>query len=217
VLQFDVDYDSTDSNTAYQGRLTFLPDTNPPADTWRHLDALADGEWFASQAPGNTVCNQATTCTWSEVLAAFPDAAIRNDSIQRGAFIFRLGGPVPGGATGFVDLLTFATAAHTQIVDFEPGGTITPTIGQAGTTVTVTAYGVKPKTRVTGFYSVDGRRKIKICVVKKTPPNGVAQCVGNIPQPGRTKAGLAGVHQILIRGRNGGYKLDYVADFILAP
>ena len=215
VLQFDADYDVTDANTVYQGRLTFVPSTPPPADAWRELNALTDGVWFASGAPGNTVCNQTTYCTWSQVLAAFPNAGIRNDSVQRGAFIFRLGGPITGGATAFVDKLTLATATDTRIVDFEPGGTITPTIGQAGTTITATSYGIKPKVNVNVYYSTNrGKSRIRICHSKANTA-GIAQCIGKIPVV--KKAGPAGAHAVTLSARAGGYKVTYVADFVLTP
>src|SRR6266550_4428599 len=99
VIGFDVDYDSTDANTAYQGRLVFIPGTPPPADAWRNLNTFTDGTWYGSQLPASSMCGQANTCTWAQVLATFPDAGIRNDSVARGAFLARLGGPISGGAT----------------------------------------------------------------------------------------------------------------------
>ncbi len=216
VLQFDIDYDATDNDTFYRGRLVFSPSTNPPPDTWRHLDALADGKWWASQAPGNAVCSQASMCTWAEVLTAFPDAAVRNDSIQRGAFLFRLGGPVPGGATAFVDLLNITIGSDTTMVDFEPGGTVTPTIGPMGTTVTATGYELKPKAPMTVYYATNvGKRKVKLCRVK-AGLNGVAQCVGTIPTTAK-KAGPAGVHAITLSSTKSRPKVNYVADFVLTP
>jgi hypothetical protein len=217
VLQFDVDYNSTDADTSYQGRLTFVPGTNPPADQWRHLNALTDGTWFASQAPGNTVCNQATPCTWSQVLQAFPDAAVRNDSIQKGAFLFRLGGPIPGGAQAYVDDLTVGINGDTTTTDFEPGGTVTPTIGGLGTPVTLYAYGIKPKVKVTMYYPLNAGLglKYKLCVGKANA-EGVATCLGVIPSTA-AKASPYGIHTIDISARSGGYRVDYYADFDLTP
>ena len=102
VLQFDVDYDSTDTQYRVPGSSHVRADYEPAAR--RHVASAqrADRRRVVRQPArrGNTVCNQTTYCTWSQVLAAFPNAGVRNDSIQHGAFIFRLGGPIPGGATG---------------------------------------------------------------------------------------------------------------------
>ncbi len=149
VLGFDVDYDSTNASTAFQGRLTFVPSTPPPSNAWRHLDTFTDGTWFATGAPGNTVCTQASLCTWAQILTAFPDAAIRNDSIAKGALLLRLGGPIAGGATAYVDTLTLTTTTGSTTADFEPGTSVTPSVGPMGTNVTIEAYGFKPGTKAT--------------------------------------------------------------------
>ncbi len=217
VLQFDVDYDSTDNSTAYQGRLTFVPNDPPPADSaWRHLNALTDGEWYASQAPGDAVCNQATTCTWSEVLAAFPDAAMRNDTIAHGAFLFRLGGPISGGAQAYVDKLSVTINSDTTVTDFEPGGTVTPTTGLLGAQVTLMAYGVKPGVSVNMYYmtNINGN-KTSLCHVAANI-QGIARCQGNIPAT-PDKAGPYGTHTFQMIGGSGGSKVEYFADFQLLP
>jgi hypothetical protein len=214
VLQFDVDYDSTDANTAYQGRLTFLPSALT-ANTWTGLDALA-GQWYASQAPGSAVCSQGTPCTWAQVLANFPDAAIRNDSVARGALLLRLGGPIPGGATSYVDNLSFSTAANTTNVDFEPGATVTPSVGLAGTPVTVTAYGFKAKRAVSVFYfTLVTAHSHKAVCRSKADVNGVVTCTFNVPT-----TGPAGVHSIQISGRTNtkpSHTLKYKLDFVRTP
>jgi len=119
ALQFDIDYDGTDMSTAYQGRLTFEPSGAPTPDTWVSQDALA-GTWWASQAPGNGVCPQSSPCTWAQVLAAFPNAAIRNDASQGGALLFRLGGPIGGGAVANVDDFTIPVCSSYTTYVFEP-------------------------------------------------------------------------------------------------
>ena len=50
ALQFDIDYDTTNMTSVYQGRLTFEPSGAPVVDTWVAQDALA-GTWWASKLP----------------------------------------------------------------------------------------------------------------------------------------------------------------------
>ncbi|HEX6032475.1 MAG TPA: right-handed parallel beta-helix repeat-containing protein, partial [Tepidiformaceae bacterium] len=117
-LQLDVDYDSTDANTAWQGRLVFEPyftigSGNVPEDTWQTWSPLT-GKWWASGAPGNTTCPHSAPCTWAQVLAAFPDAGIR------GAVNFRAGGPWAGGFTGNVDDFLIGINGDNTTFDFDP-------------------------------------------------------------------------------------------------
>jgi hypothetical protein len=211
VLTFDVTYDSTQPSTAFQGRLTFIPSSPPPPNAWRHLNALTDGTWFSTAAPGNAVCPQSSPCTWGQVLAHFPHAAVRNDPIAQGAFILRLGGPVTGGATAYVDDLTVSTGAATSTTDFEAGGSITPTIGPSGTSITAYGYGFHPKAKVKVKYAsgVRGHKYAVICTAV-ADPTGAAQCVGNIP----AVAGAAGAHAVTLKGKGTAGSLIYTDDFV---
>ncbi len=213
VLTFDVTYDTTLGSTAYQGRLTFVPSTPPPADSWRHLNALTDGTWFGSQSPGSTVCSQSSPCTWSQVLAHFPNAAIRNDPIGQGALLLRLGGPVTGGATAYVDDLTVATGAASTTTDFEAGGSITPSIGPSGTVLTAYGFGFHPKAKVTVKYD-SGVRRHRFSVVCTTVADstGAAQCSGSVP----ATAGAPGAHAVTIKGRGTAGAITYTDDFVLS-
>ena len=119
ALQFVADYDRTDSDDGWQGRLVFEPYRTPasvPQNTWQSWDAMA-GEWFATGAPGNTVCPSTNPCTWTQLLTAFPEvgAADRPDS----AIILKAGS---GWATfnGNVDNLTIGVAGDETTYDFEP-------------------------------------------------------------------------------------------------
>ena len=181
ALQFDIDYDTTDMSSAYHGRLTFEPSGAPVADTWVAQDALA-GTWWASQAPGNTVCSQATPCTWAQVLTAFPDAAIRNDPIQEGALIFRLGGPITGGSIASVDNLTIATGVPTTTFDFEPGATINPSVGPASTLVAIEAYGFRPLKNVRAYYYTNQSKgkRLKMCRARASA-TGAFYCAVPVP------------------------------------
>lgn len=90
----------TSSAAVWQGRLVFLPSSNPIGwHTWNTLDP-AEGKWYASKdnaAGSNGECKMATPCSWAEVLAKFPQAEIGNPdatSVPRkpGRFIIRAGG-----------------------------------------------------------------------------------------------------------------------------
>lgn len=213
VLQFDVTYDTTLGSTGYQGRLTFVPNTPPPANAWRHLNALTDGMWFGSQAPGNAICSHSTPCTWSQVLADFPNAAIRNDPIGQGALILRLGGPVTGGATAYVDALTVSTTSSSTTTDFEPGGSITPSIGPPGTAITVYGCGFHPNAKVTVKYDsgVWGHHSVVLCYAT-ADLTGAVQCTPSVP----SVSGSPGVHAVTIKGRGVSGQVTYPDDFVLS-
>jgi hypothetical protein len=120
TLQLDVDYDITDANTAWQGRLVFEPyftagSGNIPEDTWQSWTPLT-GMWWASGAPGNTACPQASPCTWAAVLSAFPNAGLR---VSVGALQFKAGGPW-ASFDGNVDAFTIGVNGADTIFDFEP-------------------------------------------------------------------------------------------------
>jgi hypothetical protein len=119
ALQLNVDYDGTDANTGWQGRLVFEPyqgnGGNVPANTWQTWNPLTSGKWWASRAPGNAYCTQASPCTWSQVLGLFPNAEIHS---TLGALVLKAGsGWSP--FTGNVDKVVFGTATLRTTVDFE--------------------------------------------------------------------------------------------------
>ncbi len=213
VLQFDVDYNLNDANTAFQGRLSSLhgPGT---ANTWTQVDALA-GEWFATGAPGNGPCSQATPCTTAQVLSNFPNAGIRNDPTAKGALFLRLGGPVTGGATVYGDKITITRPSGTTVTDFEPGASVTPSIGHGASSVVIKAYGFKPNAVVqVKFDRLTPRpRRVKLCKIR-AGTSGVAVSAKNIP----FSPGPVGVHPITIKGKGAsGSKLSYSIDFVVSP
>jgi len=122
-LQLQIDYDTTDANVAWQGRLVYEPyltGATVTTGSWQTWDALAPspgGAWWASGAPGNLVCPQSNPCNFSEVLAAFPNAAIWND--PRGAILFKAGGPWLSGFVGNVDAFTIGINNDNTTYDFE--------------------------------------------------------------------------------------------------
>ncbi|MDM7923976.1 MAG: right-handed parallel beta-helix repeat-containing protein, partial [Pyrinomonadaceae bacterium] len=129
-LQFDMDYDTTDGNTAWQGRLVYEPYMSGTVqqNTWQTWDPLA-GMWWSTGAPGNATCPQADPCTWAEVLAAFPNAGIRPPSVN-GAVIFKAGGPVGSPLVSHVDGFEIGINTANTTFDFDAGRP-TVTIDQA--------------------------------------------------------------------------------------
>jgi hypothetical protein len=118
-LQFEIDYNLNDGNNAFQGRLVFEPyqiPANIQQNTWQEWDALA-GKWWASGAPGNTVCPQSSPCTWQQVLAAFPNAGVRNTAAS--PLLFRAGGPWAPGFDGNVDAFVISVGGARITYDFE--------------------------------------------------------------------------------------------------
>lgn len=121
TLQFNVDYDLTDANTSWQGRLVFEPYyTGAPVldatwQTWNPMTAAA--AWWATGAPGNVVCSQGSPCTWAEVLAAFPNAGIQAPPLS--GVLLKAGGGWSSGYDGNVDALVIGIGGVTTTFDFE--------------------------------------------------------------------------------------------------
>ena len=132
ALQFDIDYDPNDAFTGWQGRLVYEPSRSPasvPQNTWQTWNPLA-GNWWASGAPGNSVCPQNNPCTWAEVLAQWPDAQLWPEV---GVLQFRAGGPAPG-FDGSVDAFTIGVNGEETTYDFEGGTPCTTTCYVNGAT-----------------------------------------------------------------------------------
>jgi len=124
-LQLDIDYDSTDTNTSWQGRLVYEPYQNGTVtpSTWQTWDAKAGKWWASNQTASGGKCDQGSPCTWSEVLTDFPHASIK------GGVEFKVGGPWSGGFTGNVDNLILGVNDTDATFNFEPvGPTPTPTV-----------------------------------------------------------------------------------------
>jgi hypothetical protein len=141
TLQFDADYDATDGSTAYQGRAVFEPSlsgqatvTNETWQTWNPLTAPS-GWWQTGNAIVGGVnvgkaCTQAIPCSFAQLLAAYPNAAIRPITGQSagqpiaGGIWLKAGGGWAPGFTGNVDSLTVAVNVGgvngTADYDFEP-------------------------------------------------------------------------------------------------
>ena len=123
TLQLDADYDATDGQHGVPGprRLRAEPGrrgavTNETWQTWNPLTAPS-GWWQTGNAIVGGVnvgkaCTQASPCSFQQLLAAYPDAAIRPITGQSagqpiaGGIWLKAGGGWTGGFTGNVDSLT---------------------------------------------------------------------------------------------------------------
>jgi hypothetical protein len=117
-LQFDMDYNLTDSSTAWQGRLVYEPYFTETVNKgqWQTWDPL-QGKWWATGSPGNGTCPQSNPCTWSQVLAAFPNAGIR---ASVGGLEFKAGSGWPASWQGNVDAFVIVVGDEAKAFDFEP-------------------------------------------------------------------------------------------------
>ena len=125
-LQFGMDFDLTDADNSFQGRLVFEPyyDSTVLQGQWQTWSPLA-GRFWATRAPFNSVCSQAVPCTWAQVLANYPNAGIHaNTASGFGIILFRAGGPVAGGFDGNVDNFTIGVGTNSTTFDFEPTTTV---------------------------------------------------------------------------------------------
>ncbi len=119
-LNFDVDFDGPGGNSAYQGRLVYVPRANGAVsqNTWQEWNALDSGAtwtWSRLASNGNQWLdsNSSANRSWSDIVAAFPNATVS------GQLLFRAGEPYPDGFTGNLDKVTIGTPQGTKIFDFE--------------------------------------------------------------------------------------------------
>jgi hypothetical protein len=138
ALEFDVDYDSTDSSTAYQGRLVFVPAENAAVTpgVWQNWDTMAGpAAWYSSGSDSsafrpitgdatqtNPPCTQSSYCTWAMLKADYPHARIRPKvSGLPGLFLIRSGGPVTSGSVAATDNVIIGVGSQELDTNFEPG------------------------------------------------------------------------------------------------
>ncbi|MCY7378155.1 MAG: hypothetical protein LH467_02310 [Gemmatimonadaceae bacterium] len=125
AFQVNADYDLNDAVTGWQGRLVFEPyqgnGGNAVQGIWQRWDAKA-GKWWGTKASvpkagiiAANPCVQATPCTWTQLLAAYPNVGVHG---TYGAVILKAGSGWPS-FRGNVDLLTIGTAIGSTSFDFE--------------------------------------------------------------------------------------------------
>lgn len=119
VLQLNIDVDSDDDLTEWQGRLLFEPyhDAVVESNTWQDWNTLGDiAGWWFSKPPGNEICSQSDPCTWQEVKSNFPRAQIHP---SLGGIVFKAGSGWQS-FDGNVDNLVFGVNGVNTTYDFEP-------------------------------------------------------------------------------------------------
>jgi parallel beta-helix repeat protein len=141
------DDDVTDGNTGFRGRLVYSP-PSLPADAWHIVDARNDPtpRWYTTLT-GATQCTFDSPCTFAQLVAAYPNAAIHPNTffgVLRGFIGIRVGGTGATG-TGYADGLRVGVGSQITLFDFEaaPPTTITlttnPTMTVVGSNVLLTA------------------------------------------------------------------------------
>ena len=174
-LQFNVDYNLTDANTAWQGRLIFEPYLAGTVSTgvwqtWNALVGPASGSWWATGSPGNGVCPQANPCTTAEVLAAFPNIGIH---ATLGALLLKAGSGWSTGFTGNVDRLTVGLAGDNTVFDFEPEAACT-TLCYVNTATGNDSFG--------GDTPGSAKKTIGAALAQVSPGGTVAVAAGSYPE-----------------------------------
>jgi parallel beta-helix repeat protein len=76
------DDDVTDGNTGFRGRLVYTP-PSLPANAWHIVDARNDPtpRWYTTLT-GATQCTSGSPCTFAQLVAAYPNAAIHPDTFS---------------------------------------------------------------------------------------------------------------------------------------
>ncbi len=134
ALQFNVDYDLTDTAHNYQGRLVFEPYQGGPGTVvqgaWQSWDAKA-GKWWGTKSSvwrgGALVANacvQSSPCTWAALVTAFPDLGVH---ATLGAVVLKAGSGW-AGFRGNVDRLSIGVAGVTTTFNFELVASVVPAL-----------------------------------------------------------------------------------------
>lgn len=99
-LQFTADNDLTDSDTGFKGRLVFEPYQGQPTGTvqtgvWQTWNPM-NGVWWGTASsnpladrPFAAACPQSNPCTWSQVVAFFPQGGLHQ--VDPRAIVFKAG------------------------------------------------------------------------------------------------------------------------------
>lgn len=119
-LQLNIDYDLTDMDESWQGRLVYEPANNGTVqdNTWQTWDTLS-GSWWATGTPGSNSCPQASPCTWSNLLAQYPNAGIHSNGSGLCGLGLKAGSGWPSGSWN-ADTLTVDEGSGSITFDFVP-------------------------------------------------------------------------------------------------
>ncbi|HET6681463.1 MAG TPA: right-handed parallel beta-helix repeat-containing protein [Gemmatimonadaceae bacterium] len=148
ALQFNIDYDVTDSYIGYQGRLVFEPYhcNTMPLDAWNSWNTLDNsagnsGCWWETANPASATrapyvgdvqqtavlpCPQGNPCTWDEVKANYPDAGFHPTNAG-GVLILKAGSGWSVPSFFYTDALAVGVNGTTTSFDFEPATSCTTT------------------------------------------------------------------------------------------
>jgi parallel beta-helix repeat protein len=129
----------TDGNTGFRGRLVYSP-PSLPANAWHIVDARNDPtpRWYTT-LPGATQCTNVTPCTFTDLVAAYPNAAIHPNTLSGvplGFIGIRVGGTGSTG-TGYADGLRVGVGSQITLFDFEAASPTTITLAANPTTTVV--------------------------------------------------------------------------------
>jgi parallel beta-helix repeat protein len=141
------DDDVTDGDTGFRGRLVYTPPPSLASNTWHIIDARNDPtpNWYTTISA--TQCTASTPCTFAQLVAAYPNAAIHpntSSGVPLGFIGIRVGGTGSTG-TGYADGLRVGVGSQITLFDFEaaPPTTVTltanPTTTVVGNNVLLTA------------------------------------------------------------------------------
>ena len=142
MLQIDMDYDLNDAGAAPQGRLVYDPALNATVTLgkWQTWDAGA-GRWYATAAPGSTVCSKANLCTLAQVIAAYPNAGIRVGATGSGDPAGQIRFVAGGWGVAFLgNVDAFTIGVRTPSVATQTGPTSVSRVGDT----TITTYNFEP-------------------------------------------------------------------------
>lgn len=132
-FQLGIDFDLTDGNEGFQGRMVYVPSATGPAPEgeWVTVNTLLDngtGNWFFSrQASSDGKCPLGDPCNLSEILADFPNIGIHPIGEEGTGAGFGFIGMKVGSGEGAVDANVDAVKIklegadqNTVVYNFEP-------------------------------------------------------------------------------------------------
>jgi parallel beta-helix repeat protein len=133
------DDDVTDGDTGFRGRLVYTPPPSLASNTWHIIDARNDPtpNWYTTITA--TQCTASTPCTFAQLVAAYPNAAIHPNTLMGvplGFVGIRVGGGSSTG-TGYADGLRVGVGSQITLFDFEAAPPTTVTLAASPTTTVV--------------------------------------------------------------------------------
>lgn len=175
-LQIGIDFDSTDANAGWQGRLVFEPADNTIGPnqpivpgTWQKWTATGGRFWLSQPSLGGnpTFCSNSNRCTWSQLLAQYPNINIPNTDF--GFLGFRSSGGGVNPVENYIDNLVVGVNSSNTTFDFEPDA---PTISISD--ATAVTEGDSGSTSATFTVSLSGGPSVLDTTVLVSTADGTA-------------------------------------------